>query len=276
MTDLNLFDLFAQRLEAQGYSAHTVGMYPSRVRSLSRRLNLATSTPAQRQALLDGYANSTRVTLLAAYRVWRSWLADEFPDELASWPPLSGEGLVAPPPVEVLEAINGLCSILGRRTVQALRWEQVDLDLGRVYGRIAGAVVKSSVLGRGDRVRGWCRVLLDWSLEGEVPDPGWHVVVKAPGSTRPVTQKVLSAWCMQALAAPDAPAAPSNRRSMGPLPPVAPPPPERPQEGPQKAVRARAGGSEGVEVPEEVKTSLRAALGREPSQAELLAAMAGE
>jgi hypothetical protein len=29
-------------------------------------------------------------------------------------------------------------------------------------------------------------------------------------------------------------------------------------------------------VPEEVKTSLRAALGREPSQAELLAAMAGE
>ena len=282
MNEPNYFDLFAQWLAASGYSTHSISQYPSRVRGLSRRLDLRTASVGARRALLDSYAPATLKTLLAAYRLWRKWLGIEFPDQLVYWPPLSGADVEPLPPQDVLEAVVNLREVLGVLLLRSLVWEQVDFHAQRIYGRVAGVVTPSSVLARGKRVAGWCQVLLDWGMEGDVPDITWPVVVLTPGSVRPVSRTTLFRWCASAeknaaaVSSATHVRGASNRSKMGPLPPRAPAPPAHIAEAARKAAEEAAQGAKEVEVPDAVKTSLRAALGREPSQAELHAAMGVE
>ena len=273
MNQSEYLDLFTQWLSANGYSNNTIAQYPSRVRAVAKRLDLATSTPASRRALVAGYAPSTQLSVHAAYRLWRKWLEAEFPDQLAAWPPLL-EDKVFVPPADVLAAVRALADVLGVVLLRSLCWEQIDIPAGRVYGRVAGVVVHTSVLARGRRVRECCETLLAWSMEGDDPEPGWPVVVLVPGSTRPINRRVLSQWYIAASA--EEGDTKGTRSSMGPLPPRAAAPPAHLAEAPQDARSGLSPQAAGVEVPDAVKTSLRAALGREPSQAELHAAMGVE
>ena len=279
------FDVFSHWLQASGYSLSTTVQYVGRVKALTRKFDVASASPLQRQVFLDSYSASSRVGLLTAYGAWRKWIASELPGEAASWPSLDAKDGPVTLPDDVLAAVGCLYDVLGVTLLQQLTWEQVDLDAGVIYGRVAGAVVRGSLLARGDRVRSACAVLRDWSLGEDEPGPTWPVVVIAPGSLRHCARSVLARW-RASIEAPgeDAVGAwiaePTRTRStpdpVGPMAPKAPAPPIHLVQEAQAASEASAASSTDPEALRATAEALRGALGREPTDAEVQAALGEE